>query len=599
MSEFSQFIDKLRGLLPLSSVISRHVKIKRHGHEFQACCPFHNEKTPSFSINDQKGFYYCFGCGANGDVLGFTMDYLNLPFMEALKQLADMAGIPVPIFHKKNTQHQKHTHLFDVMEQATQFFQKSLEETFLAKDYLLKRGLSEEDIRKYRLGFSTSALLPFLKKKGFSEEDQIKVGITIARSTSQTGSIPMVGSSTFPRFRNRIMIPIYDTKGHIVAFGGRALSSDQQPKYMNSPETDLFHKSTVLFGLNQVKNVSVEKPIVVVEGYFDVITATQAGFNAVAPLGTAFTTEQMQILWRYTYDPILCFDGDQAGYKAMIRGAYHALPLLKPGYSLRFAILPVSEDPDSIIRKKGPRIFTQHLNEAKPMVDVLCDHYIKHNITGTPEAKARRKQEFLKLLESIQDKDIRRFYKEAFFEKVFAKKAANTLKVASASNHPTVVSDSHSPHQRSLWHSFDELSEKILLVTLINHPTLIPLMVEELVHTDFTLQGARDFIHDLIKAYNADGEDSVLLPHHPLCQTLKKDESFAYIAPFTQESASFEEASEGFLDVWKNYTVKSHLKRALEEHKKRLKQHWDSDTWNALKQIQTDLQEFSSVKEYL
>ncbi|MBX9976644.1 MAG: DNA primase [Alphaproteobacteria bacterium] len=581
MSELSPFIDQLRGLVVMSSVIGRSIKIKRHGHEFHACCPFHDEKSPSFTINDQKGFYHCFGCGAHGDTVKFMMDYHKLPFMEALKQLADMAGVAMPTM-KVRPLDKKDVKALDLLECTTAFFEASLGKNTFAMDYLAKRGLDEAIIKKFRLGLGTNALIQHLLDKGFSIDEQIKAGVALRRSEER-------GAAPYARFRDRLMIPICDGKGKIIAFGGRALLDDQQPKYMNSPETDLFHKSRVLYGLNHIKNASDKNPVVVVEGYFDVITALQAGINAVAPLGTALTTEQMQILWRFGYDPILCFDGDKAGQKAMIRAAYHALPLLKPGYSFRFAMLPVGQDPDSMIRgggsNKGILAFEECMRQAKPMADVLCDYYMTTSTGTTPETKARHKQEFLKALESIENKDIRSFYKQAFFDRTYAKKGG--CKGSSL----TVVDSNTSVSSHSLGDT-NALTEKILLVTLLNHPTLISVMAEHLVQMDLTLQGATELVQHIMASDEGTWEKGPLTLDHPLCSLLQEDENLTRMAPFARKEASLEEAEAGFLDSWNHYTVKTNLKRARDDHKKKLKQSWDLNVWNALKHIQLDLQKF-------
>ncbi len=586
MSEFTPFIKKLRDLLPLSGVIARFIKIKRHGHEFQACCPFHEEKTPSFTINDPKQFYHCFGCGAHGDILRFMMDYHKLPFMEALKQLCEMAGIALPAITQKKINHKDtHERLFSLLEEATLFFQKNLAKNTLAQNYLTQRSLGAEVIQNYRLGFATQDLVPHLIAKGFSTSEVIQAGLAIEGSVSQ---------QILPRFRDRLMIPIHDTKGRVIAFGGRSLHKDQQPKYMNSPETELFHKKMTLFGLNNIKNVSENRPLIVVEGYFDAITAQINGFNAVAPLGTALTTEQMQILWRYSYTPFLCFDGDSAGHKAMIRAAYHALPLLKPGYSFQFITLPSGEDPDSLLRGKGAAAFASFLPHAKPMITILCDQYTQKTHLEIPEIKAQIKQDFLKSIETIEDKDIRGFYKQAFYARIFE----STQKNHSAPSKTLI----NTPKEITMPDS-GPLAQKILLVTLLNHPTLIPTIVEELVRVVFEGEEEKELVQTLIESQCGDEglatKAQIALETNALVTTLKKDASLMAIAPFSKEAATTEEAEAGFLDVWQRYNVRMGLEKALDDYKNKLKEHWDIQTWNGLKQIQTDLQDFSLLKEIL
>jgi DNA primase len=351
------FLDDIRARIPISQVVGRRVSWdKRKSNpgrgDFWACCPFHGEKTPSFHAEDRKGRYHCFGCGVSGDHFTFLVEMEGLSFPDAVAQLAAEAGIPLPERSEEGErQEAKRASLHEVLEKATKFFEASLQapEGAKARAYLRERELTAEFQKRFRIGYATpsrNALKEHLAGAGISQEQMIEAGLLIAGE-----DIPV----SYDRFRDRVMFPIADFRGKIIAFGGRALSPDAQAKYLNSPETPLFSKSRVLYN-GQSARAATRKGghVVVVEGYIDVIACVAAGFEAtVAPLGTALTEDQLRLLWQMADEPILCFDGDEAGLKAAFRAIDVALPHLKPGKSLRFALLPKGQDPDDLIRRKG------------------------------------------------------------------------------------------------------------------------------------------------------------------------------------------------------------------------------------------------------
>ena len=415
-----QWLDELRSRTTLSALIGRTVRIQKAGREFKACCPFHNEKTPSFTINDEKGFYHCFGCSAHGDAIRWMTDQRGLGFMDAVKELAAEAGMDVPAPDPRAAkQAEQRAGLHDVMAAAQDFFVAQLGsiEGAKAREYLEKRGIKPNIIKEFGFGFAPDnrgAIKEALKQ--FGNEMLIEAGLLIS----------VEGKDPYDRFRGRLMIPIRDPRGRVIAFGGRILG-DGEPKYLNSPDTPLFDKGRTLYNLDKCSPASRQtNRVIVAEGYMDVIALAQAGFtDAVAPLGTALTEQQIQMLWRMTEKPLLCFDGDNAGQKAALRAAGRALPLLKPGHSLNFVSMPQGQDPDDLIRASGPKAFGEHLEQAEPLVEKLWQSEYTAEPLATPEDRAGLKARLGVHLSNIDHSEIRRHYADAFrerFDRLFAKK---------------------------------------------------------------------------------------------------------------------------------------------------------------------------------
>jgi DNA primase len=419
MSLTPQWLDELRARTTLSALIGRSIKVTKAGREFKACCPFHNEKTPSFTINDEKGFYHCFGCGAHGDAIRWMTDQRGLGFMDAVKELADTAGMPVPAPDAQSAaKAERANSLYDVMTAAQNWFVQAFQglEGAQARSYCEKRGLKPETLKAFGVGFaldSRSALKTALKQ--FGEGQLVDSGLLIAVEEKEP----------YDRFRGRLMIPIRDPRGRVIAFGGRILGAGE-PKYLNSPDTPLFDKGRTLYNLDKASPASrATNRVIVVEGYMDVIALAQAGFDdAVAPLGTALTEQQISMLWRMVPKPLLCFDGDSAGQKAAFRGAQRALGGLKPGHSLDFVTLPQGQDPDDLVKSLGPGAFRQLLEQAEPLVDRIWKAELAAQPISTPEDRAGLKQRLGTHLASIADTEIRHHYSEAFrerFDQLFAK----------------------------------------------------------------------------------------------------------------------------------------------------------------------------------
>jgi DNA primase len=407
-----QWLDELRARTTLSALIGRTVRITKAGREYKACCPFHDEKSPSFTINDEKGFYHCFGCSAHGDAIKWMTDQRGLSFMDAIKELAAQAGMDVPAPDPKAAKRaENQAGLHDVMAAAQAHFTANLAgpEGAIARDYLAKRGISAASISQFGIGYSRdsrNALRGELKQ--FGDPMLIEAGLLIK----------VDDKDPYDRFRGRLMIPIRDARGRVIAFGGRILGAGE-PKYLNSPDTPLFDKGRTLYNLDKASPASRNTGrILVAEGYMDVIAMAQGGFNdAVAPLGTALTEQQIQMLWRMAEKPLLCFDGDNAGQKAALRAALRALPLLKPGHSLQFITLPAGQDPDDIIRAHGSSGLDKYINEATQLVDYLWNAEKLAQPLTTPEDRAGLKQRLGLHMANIADGEIRRHYADAFRER--------------------------------------------------------------------------------------------------------------------------------------------------------------------------------------
>jgi len=408
-----QFLDELKARLPVSEVVGRRVKLQRSGREWKGLSPFNKEKTPSFFVNDQKQAWFDFSSGKNGSIFDFVMLTEGVGFPEAVERLAQMAGVPLPKFSKEEEQReQKCKTLHDVMEIAASFFEATLAARGGAKarGYLADRGLDAATQVKFRLGYAPAerfALKEHLGGQGVSVDDMVETGLLIVGD-----DVPV----PYDRFRDRVMFPITDFRGRIIAFGGRALAADAPAKYLNSPETTLFHKGSNLYnGAAARAAVHDGATLVVVEGYVDVIAMVNAGYPAtVAPLGTALTEEQLGLLWKMADEPMLCFDGDKAGRRAAYRAVDLALPRLKPGKSLRFALLPEGQDPDDHYRAGGRDAIAEVLSSARPLADMLWGRETELASWDTPERRAALEARVNQLVRGIGDESVRKYYGQDF-----------------------------------------------------------------------------------------------------------------------------------------------------------------------------------------
>ncbi|MEL6583069.1 MAG: DNA primase [Pseudomonadota bacterium] len=415
------FLDELRDRTSLSAVVGRKVtwdlkKSNQAKGDWWAPCPFHQEKTASFHVDDRKGFYYCFGCQSKGNVFSFLTEAENMPFMEAVEMLARDAGMEMPARDPRATeQAEKRRTLSDVMEHAVAHYRLALTGARgrTAREYLAQRGLSQQTIEQFEIGFAADSrtdILETLKKKGVAEAEIIATGLAIK---------PDDGGAPYDRFRGRIMFPIRDARGRCISFGGRAMDPNARAKYLNGPETELFDKGRQLYNHGPAREASGKSGrLIVAEGYMDVIALAQAGFReAVAPLGTAVTEDQLQLLWRINPEPIIALDGDAAGLRAARKVMDLALPHLAPERALRFLILPQGQDPDDVIRSGGPDAFEALLGQSKPLVDVLWERETEGRSFDSPERRAALDASLRKALGQIPDQNLRRHYGEAIREK--------------------------------------------------------------------------------------------------------------------------------------------------------------------------------------
>jgi DNA primase len=410
----TQFLDELRARTLLSAVIAPSVKLLKAGREFKACCPFHSEKTPSFTVNDEKGFYHCFGCGAHGDAIRFLTDARGLPFMDAVKELAGKAGLDVPAADPRmRDQAERSTELTDVMASAQRWFAEQLHgiDGGEARSYLKQRGIDDATVTRFGIGLAPQGrnrLKAALASLG--EDKLVDTGMLIRPDDA--------GKESYDRFRGRLMFPVRDQRGRVIAFGGRILG-EGEPKYLNSPETILFDKGRTLYNIDRAGPASRKaNRLIVVEGYMDVIALDRAGIaEVVAPNGTALTEAQLERMWRLDGAPILCFDGDGAGQKAAIRAAARALPHLGPERTLRFVALPAGQDPDDVVKSGGRAAMEELLGAAIPLVEKLWAHERDAAPLDTPEARAGLKQRLIDHAGTIADPSLRQLYRDEWLQR--------------------------------------------------------------------------------------------------------------------------------------------------------------------------------------
>ncbi len=487
------FLDDIRTRLPVSSVVGRRVRLIKRGREYVGLSPFSNEKTPSFTVNDEKGFYHCFSTQEHGDIFTFLMKTQNLSFVEAVERLAEEAGLEMPrATPQEAAEAVRETKLREAAESGCAFFEQMLHapEGRHALEYLRNRGLTDATIKRFRLGYAPNGnlLKTKLTARGVNENLLLETRLV---------SPGKEGRESFDFFRDRVMFPILDMRGRPVAFGGRVMG-EGEPKYLNSPDTPLFHKGQMLYGFSLARAPAGDKrEVIVAEGYMDVIGLAQAGFtHAVAPLGTAMTEAQLAILWRLAPEPTLCFDGDRAGRAAALRAAERALPLLKAGLSLRFAIMPAGKDPDDICRREGAAAMDAVLHAAIPLSEVVWQQLLAQNPADTPERRAGLERAAMAKAGVIADESVQGQYRQLFKQRLFdlfrgpkgpagvpgggfkarpGKKGFQPPRMAAF----PVVREAADPD------AAQKVRERILLATLLNHPDIIDHVEERLGRMDF------------------------------------------------------------------------------------------------------------------
>lgn len=538
------FLEDIRNRVTISSVVGRKVAWDRRKSnpgkgDYWACCPFHGEKTPSFHVEDRKGRYYCFGCKASGDIFTFLVEKEGMGFGEAVERLAAEAGLAMPqLSEAEIKREEERASLYDIMEMAAKFFEAELQAArgSRARGYLADRQLSPAIQKEFRLGYAPddrSALRSHLADKGVDVAQMAEAGLVISGA-----DIPVA----YDRFRDRVMFPIREPRGRVIAFGGRAMSKDVPAKYLNSPETPLFHKGAVLYNLDKARAAAHERgQIIAVEGYIDVIAMHRAGLpQAVAPLGTALTEDQLGLLWKQAPEPILCFDGDQAGLKAAYRALDLALPLLEPGHSLRFALLPEGQDPDDLLKAQGAEAVRAVIAASQPLSDMLWQRALNQNDRATPERRAQFERELRSVINMINDDVVKKHYlaefagrTRALFQPASAQRRPGGLRQMQGMTgrrggkpfarpwdvpQPPTAQLKQLASQRG-FQTGAERRERMILLSLVNHPELLHEFLDDFASLEITvpeLDALRGLMID--RAALETGLDAVALRDHLIDQ---------------------------------------------------------------------------------
>lgn len=495
-TDMQRFCDELRAKISIVDVVGAKIKLVRKGREYQACCPFHNEKTPSFTVNEAKGFYHCFGCGAHGDIIKFEMDANGLSFIDAVEKLAHKVGLQVPRLTPENKeQAEKRASAYDIMDMAAKYFAKILHlpEGREGLNYLYGRGFNDQIIERFRLGFApgNNGLKALLKSRGVEEKEMAELGLI---------AIPEDGRTSHDFFRNRVMIPIIDKRGKVIAFGGRVMDKSQ-PKYLNSPETPIFNKRRILYNYNYARDLGYEaKRLIICEGYMDVIAMDKYGVGyAVAPLGTALTEEQIQEAWKVVPEPICCFDGDAAGIRAAVRSVDRVLPLLKPGYSLQYAFLPDKMDPDEFLKAKGKDEFIKTVTSNVPLKELLWRKTLEGKSTDTPEQKALIEKEIKAEIALIKDETVKAYYLREMKAKVYAELAGQTFENSGEYRKPKTTKHFRSHTKTDL----DDLVAKYVVSAFVCYPRLIEEWEEKMLSFTIKDEKLRNFYDFLLQTARA------------------------------------------------------------------------------------------------
>ena len=510
MSLPNGFLDELRSRICLSDVVGRKVqwdlrKSNQARGDMWAPCPFHQEKTASFHVDDNKGFYYCFGCQAKGDAIGFIKETENVNFIEAVEILASEVGLQMPEFDPKSKEKaDRNKILLEIMEQSVNFFRLTLNSNQgkHALEYLKKRGLSSDAIERFEIGFAPADQTTLTQKlidKGYDLDAIIETGMSVKSDES---------NRLYDRFRGRIMFPIRDSRGRCIAFGGRSLDSTARAKYLNSPETPLFDKGSNLYNLVSARSaVGRGEPLIVAEGYMDVIALDSGNFNgAIAPLGTAITEKQLQLMWRISPEPIIALDGDKAGLRAAYRLIDLSLPLLRTGKALRFSIMPEGKDPDDLIRNEGASVFKNLIDEAVPMVDLIWKREIEGKSFDSPERRAGLDKSLSDVIALIKDKNLKNHYRDALFQarrQFFGRQNAGTTEFK---NNSRLMPQSDT--KSSFLVAADEktvsaqIRESTVIAVLMNFPELIEIFYDELIMIDLASPDCDLILKELVKLDN-------------------------------------------------------------------------------------------------
>jgi DNA primase len=613
-----EFLDEVRRRVSLVDVISRRVKLVRRGREHVGLCPFHSEKTPSFTVNEDKGFYHCFGCAAHGDVIRFLTENEGLHFTEAVERLAGQAGLEVPQLTPEQVKaYDKRTSLYDVMAAAAEWYQKQLsgDKGAAAREYIKGRGLGAQTVTDFGMGYAPdarSALKDALLSGKYPEDQLIEAGLLIK---------PEDNKASYDRFRGRIMFPITDVRDRVIAFGGRAMAADAKAKYLNSPETPLFHKGHNLYNLGPARKAAYEiGTVIVAEGYMDVIALHQGGFpNAVAPLGTAITEDQISLLWRMASEPVLCLDGDSAGHRAAIRTLERALPRLKPGYSLQFAMLPAGEDPDSLIANEGRGAFRKVLGDAISLAEMLWRTLTRGADISTPERRAGLEKKIFDALRPIEDQKVRSFYASEFRDRLnqmfWARRqeASGTRPGSSGARKPAFRKSKPGARlygggaSNALKNSrlarasgsgpVGTAIEELVILTVLNHPQLLVAHLE--IFLDFEIETRRlaDLRAAIVEyAELGDGLDAEALKTHLIAEGFEAEHSRLMASDSFKSvwsawpDANLADAEKGWIHTLNRHRFILALQRDKKAAEEDLSRNFTEEGVERLKAIQEEIQ---------
>ncbi len=605
MPRFSpEFLDELKSRLRPSDVIGRHVKLKKRGNAWWGLSPFKPEKTPSFSVDDRRGTYHCFSTQNHGDIITFLIETQGMTFPEAVERLAADAGMTLPTESPEEAARAEIAKgLAEACGAAAKYYSAMLHRADgrAAMEYLRGREITDAQIEAFGIGFAPAgrhALKDYLLNKGFTDEVLIEAGLLIK---------PDDGGASYDRFRNRIMFPILGARDRVIAFGGRALDPNARAKYLNSPETPLFHKGSVLYNFTNARAASAEEkaPLIVCEGYMDVIALWGAGIKrGVAPLGTALTEDQLAMLWRSSDEPVLCFDGDSAGVNAAHRSIDRALPMLKPGASLNFAFLPEGQDPDDLIRAEGAGAMNAILDKARPLVDVLWDREIAAQPLDTPERRAKLRSHLRELVRTIADKDVRGAYGAELSQRLdaqFRPPERERSRPTGGNQRFTGNNPFRQGAKRGQGFRFAAparptpglknpsqwVREASLILAAINHPALIERVESAFLELEIADPGLKALLSEVLAAISGDPAlDSPALKSH-LSQTgaagaLERVTHDSQLSKhkFLRPDAEIDEVEQGFRNALAHHLFESTLKQEVARSASQIFTDGD-DAWKA------------------
>lgn len=589
------FLDQIRRRISISDVVSRYAKLEKRGSNTLGCCPFHKEKTPSFYVYDADGHYHCYGCKAHGDIFTFLMEKKGLSFPEAVEEMAGQAGIPMPRESEESPEdmlaREKRELYFEIMENAAKFYEAQYLSNVgkAAQSYVESRGLTPETRMKFRLGYAPrgNGLLTKLTQGGYELKDLVNLGL-VKESSKQPDEY-------YDYFRDRLLFPIWDQKGRVIAFGGRILGAGE-PKYLNSPETPLFHKSDTVYGYHFArKEKGKEESFYLVEGYMDVIALHQHGFmGAVAPLGTSITEQQLRMLWRVDEHPVICLDGDKAGQKAAVRAMEIALPLVRANQTLRFVDMPEGEDPDDLLKAGRKEDVQALLSSPLSLSDKAWSHLLWGASLETPESKTAFRQKVFNTVGLIQDPSLKKSYEIDFADRLKGVFQSQRQSKPGYSRPKSLTS--YGPKGARLGLDVPDLQGKIMLAAVINHPALLNEVEDQFLSLHLSTDALNTVREAITSQFFIDQSiDTDALKHHLYSIGLKNevesvcDWSVYTHARFAQPNEDLEVVKENWLRIWHFCHGKSALEQDIEALKGQLESEPTIENFEKLKHLHGEL----------